>query len=849
MNFGINRINKKGLLGRSAGLIALCGALIAAGPAFCQSAAAQTGTDPGGADAATTAQTADQLQEVVVTAERRATDIMATPVSIVAVSGSQLQQSQIVDVNSLGQVAPSLLVVNAGLNSTADIRGVGNSNQGGNETPGVAMVRDGLPNVSEGVGENIPYYDIADVEVLRGPQGTFNEASSTGGTININSANPNFRGVNGYVDATAATYTEQRLQGAVNLPVSDTLALRLAFNEETRGSFFRDEATILDGPYEGGPIIGESGPKPGVSAGNTPNSIDLAAYDPGNVDDKDVRLGILWKPTDHFQMLTKIEFDNEDSEGVPTQPDVYPFTPLAPGLPCPAGHTTTAGGACLATWAQGYSGSPYELNDWGSSILKADNDEGTYNEEVRYTLPSGIVLRFQGGLQTIFQTSVSDTSHDQLDQGSYSQAITDDKIYSGELDAISPTDGPFSWITGTMYSELFWHPVSYSVNVNAPYSPTNPEYGALWSDGEVIRNYAHAVFGQLSYQFTPTLQVVGGARMTWDGQQSLCTGYSCGPTQQEYVIYASGAGGGQFTYIGGHPGPHATDRVPTGKIDVNWTPLAGQLFYAFVARGAKPGESNAGSATIEQPPTHYEWVTDYEAGWKGKLANGHLNIQLDGYYMQYMDMIHSIFNPAIPTGTGEANIPESILKGIEFTLNANFGHLGIDVNAADDKSILGPLSTAATYKFPSGTNFGQTPQCRPGVPPNNLSVNAGGCSDYTGSYPGDPSYVVNLNGESLPFAPQYTLNAAVRYSIPLGNTYLTPRVSYSYRSKAYSDIFESDDYYLLPGYSLVNAYLEWDASAWTTTVYATNLTNSVYLEGTGLYGDPRQLGLEFRRSF
>jgi iron complex outermembrane receptor protein len=825
MSTGIDRIKKRGSLGQLAGPLALCGALLAAGPAFSQDATtAQTGA------------AADQLQEVVVTAERRATDIMSTPVSIVAVSGDQLQQSKIVDVNSLGQVAPSLLVVNSGLNSTADIRGVGNSNQGGNETPGVAIIRDGLgESGAEGVGENIPYFDIADVEVLRGPQGTFNEASATGGAIDINSANPNFTGVNGYVDATAATYTEQRLQGATNLPVSDTLALRVAFNEETRGSFFRDEATILDGPYEAGPAI--------AATHNTPNSVDLAAYDPGNVDDKDMRLGILWKPTDNFQSLTKIEFDYEDSQGVPVQPNTNTFAPLAPGLPCPAGHTTTASGQCEASFAQAYSGSPYELNNWASSMLKADNEGATYNEELRYTLPSGIVLRGQAGLQSIIQTSVSSTSDDTLDVGQFSQGITDDKIYSGEFDVISPTTGPFSWIAGVMDTELAWHPVSYSQTENTPYSATNPELTGIWTDGEFIRDYQEAVFGQVSWQFTPKWQVVAGARETWDDQFSLCSGAECdNGVQNEDISYASGAGGGQYTYIYAHPGPHAYDRVATGKLAVNYTPLQGQLFYAFVARGAKPGESNAGSATVEQPPTHYEWVTDYELGWKGKLLDNHVNVQLDGYYMQYDDMIHPIFNPAIPTGTGEDNIPESILKGIEFTLNANFGHFSLDLNAADDKSALGALSTAATYKFPSGTNFGTTVQCAPGVPQNNLGPNNGGCSNYL-------PYFVSLSGESLPFAPQYTMNATMRYSIPVGNTYITPRVQYSYRSKAYSDIFQSDNYYLLPGYSLVSAYLEWDAGAWTTTLYGTNLASSVYLEGTGLYGDPRQLGLEVRRTF
>ncbi|HTW75373.1 MAG TPA: TonB-dependent receptor plug domain-containing protein, partial [Steroidobacteraceae bacterium] len=189
MSVRISKIRKRGLLGRAAGLVALCSPLIWAAPAFCQSATAQTSIDQTSIDQTSTDQTTTSqtsgaatgvLQEVVVTAERRTTNIMTTPISVVAVSGAQLQTSQIVDVNSLGQVAPNLLVYNEGLSSTADIRGVGNSNQGGDETPGVAIIRDGLPNNTSGFGENIPYFDIADVEVLRGPQGTFTGSNSTG---------------------------------------------------------------------------------------------------------------------------------------------------------------------------------------------------------------------------------------------------------------------------------------------------------------------------------------------------------------------------------------------------------------------------------------------------------------------------------------------------------------------------------------------------------------------------------------------------------------------------------------------------------------------------------------------
>ncbi|HEX4050183.1 MAG TPA: TonB-dependent receptor [Steroidobacteraceae bacterium] len=815
------KINKKGLLGRSAGLIALSGALIGAAPAFSQSTTDQAATNGGDAD---------QLQEVVVTAERRATDIMSTPISVVAVSGDQLQAAKIVDVESLGQVAPNLLVYNGGLSSSADIRGIGNSNQGGDEVPGVAIIRDGLPNPVT-YGEGIPYFDIADVEVLRGPQGTFTGASSTGGAIDINSANPNFTGVNGYIDATAATYTEQRFQGAVNFPVSDTLALRFAFNEETRGSYFRDLATVLDGPLQAGPSI--------AASGQFSDSADAAEADPGNVDDKDLRVSVLWKPFDNFQNLTKIEFDLDDSNGVPTQPDTYSFTALK-GQPCPAGDGTAPN--CHNFYYPGYSGSPYTLNNWASNMLKANSDQAEYSNESRYTLPGGTVLRLLGGVQSIRADSLTSTSSDSLNVGSYTESLYKYYTYSGEFDVISPTTGPFSYIAGTAIYYNSWNFPDYAVNVLSPYSVAAPAIGA-WIDGQVVKTTQKAAFGQVSWQFTPTLQVVGGLRMTWDSEFSNCdptavnTAYCYSNGHYELETYRPGLPPIFFT-----AGIDSTDRVLTGKVDLNWTPRPGQLFYGFVARGAKPGESNVGS----EQPTHYEYVNDYEAGWKGKFVNGHMELQLDGYYQQYMDMIHSTFDPEIPGDTAEANIPFSILKGIEASFEGNVGHFSANINGAYNKSILGNFVTAARYKFPSGTNFGVTAQCAPGVAPSNSGT---GCTDYTGSYPGDPSYIVNLSGEALPYAPTWTFYGSLQYAIPLGNTSLVPRVAYSYRSKTYSDIFQSDNYYLLPGYSLWSAYLDWEAGPWTTSIYGTNLNNSVYLVGTGLYGDPRQLGLEVKRTF
>jgi iron complex outermembrane recepter protein len=819
MSTRVNGIKRTELSGRT-GLWTLCVPLLVLGAAFGQSAAAQTAA----ADQNTTAQstaTTGTLQEVVVTAERRATNLQTTPISVVAVSGSQLQSQQINDITNLGQVTPNLVVYTTGTNSTADIRGVGNSNQGGIEQPGVLVVRDGLPNNTEGAGESIPNFDIADVEVLRGPQGTFAGDNSTGGAIVITTANPNFRGINGYIDLQGATYSDQKAQGAVNIPITDSFAMRVAFNEETRGSFFRDTNSLINGPNQAGPYLCQGAPPCLGTTGIGPTypvSGSKALADPGNVDNKNVRVGLLWQPTQAWQSLTKIEFDRMDSDGVPTQPNIYGFAPLGPGLPCPAGEGTAPN--CHDTYAPGYSGQPFVRNDWASQLTRFNDHVNVLGEQLQYTLSGGTQLRLTAGDQEIQQVSVSSTSHDTLAVGSLGQGVNTFHVYSGEFDALSPTTGKFSWIAGAAYDYTSYQYTANNIITTPPFSIATPAH-FFFTDGENIWQISQGIFGQISWQFAPTLQLVAGARMGWDSEVALGGLALWSPF---FVNVNSNQP------IGGPP----SDRVPTGKIDLNWTPLPGQFFYAFFARGYKPGEENLG---VEKPAGK-ETVNDYEIGWKGRLADGHVLTQLGGYYMQYYNMIYGIFDPQIPRATNDSNIPYSHLEGIEFSMQSRVGGLGLNISAAYNKSVLGPLTTAATFKFPSG--FTNLVQCTP----SQIGTAAEGttCNNFL-------PYEVHLGGEGLPYSPKFTTHVDLQYAIPLGDSELTPRVTYSYQSKTYSSIFQSDPYFELPSYSLVSAYLDWSIGTWTTTLWATNVANTLYLQGTGLYGAPRQLGIEAHKTF
>jgi len=98
-----------------------------------------------------------------------------------------------------------------------------------------------------------PYYDVSSVEILRGPQGTFGGQNATGGAVLVNTNDPIIGGpVGGYVQAQVGNYTDFGLQGAVNLPISNTLAARIAFYSESRDTFYNVTGPN-GGAYNGNP--------------------------------------------------------------------------------------------------------------------------------------------------------------------------------------------------------------------------------------------------------------------------------------------------------------------------------------------------------------------------------------------------------------------------------------------------------------------------------------------------------------------------------------------------------------------------------------------------------------------
>jgi iron complex outermembrane receptor protein len=343
-----------------------------------------------GATASGTAKTADAatVQELIVTAERRNENLQQTAIAATVLTGTDLRKQGIVTVDQLQFVSPSLTVNNFGQGNDFDIRGIGKGEHNTQTGTGVVTYRDVVATFP-GYFQEEPYFDVSSVEILRGPQGTFSGQNATGGSVIINTVDPKINGgYSGYLQGQVGNYSDWGLQGAVNLPINDTLAARVAFNTEERDSFY----------HIGGPWTGD----PGLKWGSA-------------------RLSLLWTPTDKLKVLWKTDYDYLDNGGYFGDPITSPSTKT------------------LFNFSNNYK--TYATDQFVRSIVKAD-----------YTTDSGITLRSISGYQQGRSAWTGDIDGTALATPNFIIAeAVNERLWSQEVNVISPDKGPLTWVVGAFY--------------------------------------------------------------------------------------------------------------------------------------------------------------------------------------------------------------------------------------------------------------------------------------------------------------------------------------------------------------------------------------------------------------
>lgn len=215
-------------------------ALFAAAPAF-----AQTAPTPAPAPQTTDAQPAEEepvIDDVVVTATKRETTLLDTPISVSVTSGATIQEAQIRDLIDLQTVVPSLRVsqLQSSANTNFIIRGFGNGANNPGIEPSVGVFIDGVYR-SRSAAQIADLPNVKRVEVLRGPQSTLFGKNASAGIISIVTAEPSFK-FGGNVEATYGNYNAFIVKGDVTGPITDTLAFSLAGNYNRRDGYIRDLA-------------------------------------------------------------------------------------------------------------------------------------------------------------------------------------------------------------------------------------------------------------------------------------------------------------------------------------------------------------------------------------------------------------------------------------------------------------------------------------------------------------------------------------------------------------------------------------------------------------------------------
>jgi iron complex outermembrane receptor protein len=681
------------------------------------------------------------LEEILVTAERRSSNLQTSAVAASVLTGSELAAKGVTDVDQLQFVMPNVTIQNFGQGNAFNVRGIGKTEPSSGTAVGVITYRDGIATFP-GYLQTEPYYDIASVELLRGPQGTFAGQNATGGAVFITEVNPTLDAMHGYIQGQYGNYNDGRIQGAINIPLSSTFATRIAFNSEARESFYQ-----ISGPFTGSP---------------------------GRLRSNSARISFLWQPTEALTILSKTDYNDIDQGGYPADP---------------ANATNNI----------------FRITNNADNQAKDRSLRSVLN--ISYVLPGGITLRSISGLQNGNTLQAADLDGTSALNFTFRDNVHE-KIYSEELNVVSPDGHPFNWVAGVYYQ-----------NDKTVFPPNDFDTGEppgaldITLQGENPKT-TKAVFGQVGYDLTPALQLQVGLRYSKSTNRN--NGISAIP---EFGLFLP-------------QDAEESDSATTGKVALNWTLDANNFLYAFVATGHKAGGLNGVNILQAQPKTFQpEKVTDYELGWKSTLLDNHLRTQAGVFYNKYENFQISLADPNVPGITSIVNVPDSTkIYGLELSAQAVFGDLSFDGGASYLHSKLGTLYAGDARLGQAGGN------CALGSGPASAA-----CQD--------------LSGVQQTYSPEWTLNAGVQYMFHLGSLgTLTPRASYSHIAPAWATLFEN--YALgdrLTARDILNAQAEYAIASWRVTAYSTNLNNLQYVAAINnnlrYAGPPRQYGIRVQYDF
>lgn len=573
------------------------------------------------------------LQDIVVTARKRAENIQETPVAVTAIGGDDLTARGAENVSALQQIVPNVTfnptASNSGSSNAAVIfiRGIGQSDFYPQVDPGVGVYLDGV-YISRTTGAVLDSVDIAQVEVLRGPQGTLYGKNTIGGAISITSRRP-ASDFGGFFEATTGSFGRIDGKARVDIPISDTLRTAVSFATLNRDGYYK--------------LLNRDGTANGTRLGDV-NALTArfsADFEPG---------GPL-----SFQINADWTRRREESAGS-TLLRINP-TGLAPVVY----NTVTAPTLAGALGVQAFYNNQWLPRDPYSSYSdparsKSDLDVWGVSLTADWDVADWMEIK----LITAYRTSKSDSDRDGdgspfvilqpatlIDQKQFSQELQ----FSGDL-----LDRRLRYLAGAYFLD---ERVFFDGPVNIAFVDT--------SNTARIRNKSYAAFGQLGYSFNDRLRLTLGARYTIDEKAN-----------DARVFATRLIDPGTLTPVPAVALPIQLLVDDASRTDKKFTPAAtidykfsDDVFgYATYSQGFKSGGFSQRIAfpRATAPAFDPEEVENFEAGLKVEALDRRLRVNSAAFLTNYENLQVIIFNNVEPQ---TQNGGRARIQGFETEVQAN----------------------------------------------------------------------------------------------------------------------------------------------------------------------------------
>jgi len=694
----------------------------------------------------------EEVEEIIVTAQKRTQSLEDVPLSISVIEGDRLEQRDIRNLEELSTTTPNIKITQGGQADQLQIRGVGSGFNPGFEQA-VGTFVDGLYR-SRSRAVRASLFDLERVEVLKGPQSTFFGNNAIAGALNITTRKP----ANTFEGNSTALYSpddgEYNAEAGASLPISNTLSARLAGKFSGMKGYIDDSYTGKKGPH---------------------------------LNDKLGRVTFAWTPSESFDAMLRSEYGDLDDQAA--------FNYEMLNCPPPAAFGAAAGACARYITVAGGTNVDSQLNynsTSGTNFFKYKYSESglTMNGHVAGLTLTSVTGFFHHDLDTLLQATGAPLASPFNASAVYQASAGRDKInqVSEELRLTSPTGGLIDYMTGLYYqrARTDFETVAAFYQTNYGAMPTVAPY---FPSGSLIATDPHArqkdetksVFGAATVHVAESMRLNLGLRYS-NVDKTLTRTNTVGTSGLLPNVdnFAPGPLAGQKvlvpllrTNITSYDGLTHKDSKLMPSASVQYDVTSNSMAYLSYANGFKAGgfSFNTTATATDTGEFKAETVNSYELGLKASWLEKKLTTNLAIFRMKYNNLQETTA-VVLPGSTTfvfvVSNVAASTSQGVE---------LGVLWQPTSQLKI----GTELAYLDAKYDSF-----------------NAASCTALQGvQTPVNCSQ--NLSGRTRAFAPRYTGSLSADYQLP---------VTATLRVNLGADAYYTDDFYLQAN---LDPYLRQDA--------------------------------------